>query len=47
MKRRSIIKGVLGTGLFPFLSGLAGLIPEMAHARVVEAFDAKTTKEGV
>ena len=47
MKRRSIIKGVLGAGLLPFLSGLAGLIPATAHARVVEAFDAKTTKEAI
>lgn len=47
MKRRSIIKGALGSGLLPFLGGLASLLPTAAHARVVAAFDAKTAKEGI
>lgn len=47
MKRRSIVKGMLGAGLLPFLGGLAAVLPATAHARVVAAFEAKSAKEGI
>lgn len=47
MKRRSIVKGIAGAGLLPFLGGLGALLPTAAHARVAAAFDTKSTQEAI
>lgn len=47
MERRDAIRGLAGASLLPFLGALTGLTPATAHARVVVAFEAKTTQEAL
>ena len=47
MKRRSVVKGMLGSALLPFVSSLGALLPAAAYGRDNAAFDAKTAREGI